>query len=73
MVDKLTREMKASETENLEEDACSTLDKEDSTELMFWARTTRQIMMDIGKTLSLQSLHCAMNINQCCMQAWGQG
>ena len=51
-VDKLTKDMKAAgETENLEEDACSTVDKDDSTELMFWARTTRQIMMDIGKTL----------------------
>ena len=67
MVDKLTRDMKASETENLEGDTCPTLDKEDPTGLMFWARTTRQIMMDTGKTLSLQSLHCAMNIKEICL------
>ena len=51
MVNKLTKDMKAAgETENLEEDAYSTTDKDDSMELMFWARTARQIMMDISKT-----------------------
>ena len=50
LVDKLSKNIKAGgEIENLEEGACSTSDKEDSTELMCWVRTTRQIMMDIGR------------------------
>ena len=48
MVDKLTKDIKASGAENLEEDT-SPSDAEGATELMFWARTTRQIMMDIGE------------------------
>ena len=53
MVDKLTKDMKAAgETENLEEDAYSATDKYDFMELVFWARTTRQIMMDTSKTIS---------------------
>ena len=50
MVDKLTKDIKASGAENLEEDT-SPSDAEGATELMFWARTTRQIMMDIGEAL----------------------
>ena len=56
MVDKLTRDVKASGAENLEE-GTSPSDTEGATEaVMFWARTTRQIMMDIGETLVCISL-----------------
>ena len=62
MVDKLTTDMKgAGETENLEEDAYSATDKDDFMELMFWARTTRQIMMDISKMNTLIGVGTKIN------------
>ena len=62
MVDKLTKDIKAAgETENLEEDAYSATDKDDFMELVFWARITQQIMMDISKTDTLIGVGTKIN------------